>query len=203
MPGGVRQQQRCTSLYVNLQETACAMSFVTGNMGPLNTQQWRIRQKLEAIIGLISLTFMLSLIVALSWYFHGSVADRIIFPPQTGQPPWLLRSCSATLKRICIPMESRFFLVFLQRNNRAYQYAQPEKTDKIIKQSGIGCNNFLSVMKLPMAQTGNYLHVVLTGSHLFRAEHCILKRSRKEEHQLHSDRFAQLFRKPEELDLRC
>lgn len=138
-----------------------------------------------------------------TWYFHASIAGQIIFPPQTGQLPWLLRSCSATSKRICIPTETRFFLVFLQRNTRAYQYAQPKKTDKIIKQSGIGCNNFLSAMKLPMAQTGNYLHVVLTGSHLFRAEHCILKRSRKEEHQLHSDRFAQLFRKPEELDSRC
>lgn len=77
-------------------------------------------------------------------------------------------------------METRFFLVFLRRNNRAYQYAHPEQTDKIIKQGGIGCNNFLSVMKLPMAQTDNYLHVVLTGSHLFRAERCILKRNRKE-----------------------
>ena len=188
---------------MNLQETACATSFGTGNTRLLNTQQQRVRQKLEAIIRLISLTFTLSLVIALSWYFHASIAGQIIFPPQTGQLPWLLRSCSATLKRIRIPTEIRFFLVFLQRNNRPYQYAQPEKTGKIIKQSGIGCSNFLSVMKLPMAQTGNYLHVVLTGSHLFRAEHCILKRSRKEEHQFHSDRFAQLFRKPEELDLRC
>lgn len=142
-------------------------------MGLLNAQRWRVRQKLEAIIRVIPLTFMLSLVIALSRYLRASVACQAIFPPQAGQPPWLLWSCSTTLKSL--PTETRFFLVIFQRNNRAYQYAQPEKTGKLLKQSGIGCNNFLSAMKLPMAQTGNYLHVVLTGSHLFRAEHCILK----------------------------
>lgn len=95
------------------------------------------------------------------------------------------------------------FLVLLQRNNETHQYALPKKAGETIKQSCVGCNNFLSATKLPMARTDDYLHVVLTGSHLFRAERCILKRNRKEEHQLHSDRSAQLFGKAEELDWRC
>lgn len=95
------------------------------------------------------------------------------------------------------------FLVLLQRNDGTHQYALSKKTAKVIKQGCTGCSNFLSAMKLPMAPTDNYLRVVLTGSHLFRAERCILKRNRKEEHQSHADRFAQLFRKPKEHDWRC
>lgn len=95
------------------------------------------------------------------------------------------------------------FLVLLQRNDGTHQYALSKKTAKVIKQGCTGCSNFLSAMKLPMAPMDNYLRVVLTGSHLFRAERCILKRNRKEEHQSHADRFAQLFRKPKEHDWRC
>lgn len=76
-------------------------------------------------------------------------------------------------------METRMFLVLLQRNNGTHQYALPKEAGETIKQSCVGCNNFLSATKLPMARTDDYLHVVLTGSHLFRAERCILKETER------------------------